>query len=231
MRTSVKIGLVAAGYVGAFVIASLVVMLYVALTSGPDRQGSDGMYAFGDSMLFLAVFVMAGLPSTGAAPYFFLRPSRSFWRALSIVAIVVATTGLLALVGYLAWQNPALAADLPWWFALSPIRILMSPLFALVFLLAALFAPNRFARIALLGGRRGRGRDLRLGPPHLGSRVSLLAPMATPPRIRTIAATRATVSGSPSQSVATTTLTTGVASRPRAVVTAGRLRLATAVAQ
>ena len=149
MRTSVKVGLVAAGYVGAFVIASLVVMLYVALTSGPDRQGSDGMYAFGDSMLFLAVFVMAGLPSTGAA-LFFLRPSRSFWRALSIVAIVVATTGLLALVGYLAWQNPARAADLPWWFALSPIRILVAPLFALVFLLAALFAPNRFARIALL---------------------------------------------------------------------------------
>src|SRR4029434_1104800 len=149
LRTSVKIGLVAAGYVGAFVIASLVVMLYVALTSGPDRHAAQGMYAFGDSLLFLAVFVMAGLPSTGAA-LFFLRPSRRFWRALSIVAIVVATTGLLALIGYLALQHPALAADLPWWFALSPIRILVAPLFALLFLLAALFAPNRFARIALL---------------------------------------------------------------------------------
>jgi len=39
------------------------------------------------------------------------------------------------------------------------------------------------------------------------------------------------VSGSPSQSVATATLTTGVVSKPSAVVTAGRLRLATAVAQ
>jgi hypothetical protein len=51
LRTSLKVGLVAAGYVGAFVVASLVVMLYVALTSGPDRQGAQGMYAFGDSML------------------------------------------------------------------------------------------------------------------------------------------------------------------------------------
>jgi hypothetical protein len=149
LRTSVKIGLVAAGYVGAFVIASLVVMLYVALTSGPDRQGSDGMYAFGDSMLFLAVFVMAGLPSTGAA-LFFLRPSRPFWRALSIVAIVVATTGLAALIGYLVGQSADAASTLPWWFALAPIRILVAPLFALVFLLAGLFAPNRSARIALL---------------------------------------------------------------------------------
>jgi hypothetical protein len=149
LRTSLKVGLVAAGYVGAFVVASLVVMLYVALTSGPDRQGAQGMYAFGDSMLFLAVFVMAGLPSTGAA-LFFLRPSRAFWRALSIVALVVAATGLGALIGYLAVQNAGLAADLPWWFGLSPIRILVAPLFALVFLLAALFAPNRFSRIALL---------------------------------------------------------------------------------
>ena len=149
LRTSLKVGLVAGGYVGAFVVASLVVMLYVALTSGPDRQGAQGMYAFGDSMLFLAVFVMAGLPSTGAA-LFFLRPSRAFWRALSIVAIVVAVTGIAALVGYLAVQNAGLAADLPWWFGLSPIRILVAPLFALVFLLAALFAPNRFSRIALL---------------------------------------------------------------------------------
>ena len=94
-----KVGLVAAGYVGAFVVASLVVMLYVALTSGPDRQGAQGMYAFG---------------------------------------------------GYHAVQNAGLAADLPWWFGLSPIRILVAPLFALVFLLAALFAPNRFSRIALL---------------------------------------------------------------------------------
>lgn len=59
-------------------------------------------------------------------------------------------TGIAALVGYLAVQNAGLAADLPWWFGLSPIRILVAPLFALVFLLAALFAPNRFSRIALL---------------------------------------------------------------------------------
>ena len=46
-----------------------------------------------------------------------------------------------------------------------------------------------------------------------------------------IATSSDSVGASPSQSAATTTLTTGVPSEPRAVVTAGRLRLATAIAQ
>jgi hypothetical protein len=49
--------------------------------------------------------------------------------------------------------------------------------------------------------------------------------------MRTIAARRDRVGLSPSQSVAVTTLTTGVMRRPKDVVTAGRLRLAIATAQ
>src|SRR5215470_32852 len=81
MRAAAKVGLVAAGYVGALVIAYVVVAVYVASTSGPDRQTYAAMYDFGDSLLFLAVFVVAALPAT-AAVLFFLRPHRSFWLAL-----------------------------------------------------------------------------------------------------------------------------------------------------
>ena len=38
MRAPAKVGLVAAGYVGAFLVASAVVAIYIASTSGPDRQ-------------------------------------------------------------------------------------------------------------------------------------------------------------------------------------------------
>jgi hypothetical protein len=41
-----------------------------ALTDSPDRQASSGVYAFGDSLLFLAVFGLAA--ETAAFAYFVL---------------------------------------------------------------------------------------------------------------------------------------------------------------
>jgi len=55
--------------VGAF-LAAFAVSIYVALTDSPDRQTSSGMYAFGDSLLFLAVFGLAA--ETAAFAYFVL---------------------------------------------------------------------------------------------------------------------------------------------------------------
>jgi hypothetical protein len=101
VRGPVKIGLVGIGYVGAFLVASAIVASYVASTSGPDRQNYGAMFAFGDDVLFLAVFGVASVPPTGAA-LFFLRPYRSFWRALSIAALAIAATGLAAFIDYLA---------------------------------------------------------------------------------------------------------------------------------
>jgi hypothetical protein len=149
MRALVRAGLVVAGYVVAFAIASAVVVIYVAATSGPDRQAYSGMYAFGDSLLFLAVFGVAAVPSTGAA-LFFLRPYRSFWVVLSVVALGIATTGLAALIDYVAARTADALSILHAWSALAVLRILAAPLFALAFLLSGLFAPNRSSRIALL---------------------------------------------------------------------------------
>lgn len=55
--------------VGAF-LAAFAVSIYVALTDSPDRQASSGMYVFGDSLLFLAVFGLAA--ETAAFAYFVL---------------------------------------------------------------------------------------------------------------------------------------------------------------
>ena len=83
MRTRGKVALVVTGYVVAVLVAAGVVAVYVALTDSPDRQASSGMYAFGDSLLFLAVFGVVGAVPTGAA-LFYLRSCRRFWPALAV---------------------------------------------------------------------------------------------------------------------------------------------------
>jgi len=148
-----KLALVAGGYVAALLVALGVVAVYVSLTSGPDRQASSGMYAFGDSLLFLGVLGVASVPASGAA-LFLLRPYRWVWRALSAVAVTVAVTGIAALVVYLGSQSadPAagsLTATFHAWSGPAVLRILVSPLCALAFGVAAVPAPSRGARILL----------------------------------------------------------------------------------
>jgi hypothetical protein len=149
MSPLVKVGLVVGGYVVAFLVAGAAVAIHVAATSGPDSQASSGMYAFGDVFLFLAVFAVAAVPSTAAA-LFLLRAYRSFWLGLSAVALGIATTGLVALIGYAASRTADAGSILHAWSALAVLRILGAPLVALIFLLSGLFAPRRSSRIALV---------------------------------------------------------------------------------
>jgi hypothetical protein len=149
MGASSKIALVIGGYIVAFVAAFAFVSIYVAVTSGPDRQGSDGMYAFGDFLLFLGVFVLSAVPATVAA-LVFLRPYRPFWRVASILALGIAVTGIAALIGYLLPGSTNTNAFLGAWSSLSPLRILLAPLCAIAFLLCGLLAPALSYRVAFL---------------------------------------------------------------------------------
>ena len=146
MRTIAKAGVVFSGYVGALTIAYAVVAIYIAATSGTDRQQYAAMFDFGDSMLFLAVFVVAAVPATAAALYF-LRPHRFFWTLLSTAAIVIAATGMAALLDYVFQPFSSAGGGLAAWSALAPLRILVVPACALLFLICGIFAPSRSARI------------------------------------------------------------------------------------
>jgi hypothetical protein len=148
MRPAAKAGIVVAGYVAAVAAAAVVVRIYVTATSGLDRQAYGGMYAFGDSLLFLGVAGVAAVPATGAA-LFFLRARRGFWRVLSIGGLVTAATGILASVLFLATRAATGRGALQSWSMLTPLRILAAPMLALFFLLAGLFAPTRAARACL----------------------------------------------------------------------------------
>jgi len=148
MRPAAKAGIVVVGYIAAVAVAALVLRVYIAATSGPDRQTYGGMYAFGDSLLFLGVAGVAAIPATGAALYF-LRSHRGFWRVLSIGGLFTAATAILASVLFLAMRSAGAHGALASWAMLTPLRILVAPMLALFFLLAGLFAPTRSARICL----------------------------------------------------------------------------------
>ena len=89
MDPLVKFGAVLAGYLAAALAASAAVAVRIANTNGPDAQASAGMYAFGDGLLFVAVFSVVAILPTGLA-LFFLRPYRWFWTVLSIAALAIA---------------------------------------------------------------------------------------------------------------------------------------------
>jgi hypothetical protein len=144
-----KVAVVAGGYVAAFLVASAVVAIRVASTSGPDAQAASGMFAFGETLLFGAVFGVAALGPTGAA-LVFLRPYRRFWTVLSVSGLAVAVTGITAAVLFAVGRDAA-PSPLATWAALSVLRILAAPLLALTFLVCAVFSPHRSPRLAFLG--------------------------------------------------------------------------------
>lgn len=72
MSGLMKLGLVFGGYVMACLIASGAVYLNQLFTQDPS-QASAGMSAFGDSILFIAVFGFLALFPTGLAIYFLIR--------------------------------------------------------------------------------------------------------------------------------------------------------------
>jgi len=145
MRVASKTAIVLSGYAAAVAITSAVVAIYIARTSGPDRQTYGAMYAFGDAVLFLIVLGVAAVPATAAA-LFFLRKQLAFWHALSAFAAVAAITSIVALLTY---AIPGLTAI--HWLAFAPLRIFAAPPLALLFLLAGIFAPTRAARLVFAG--------------------------------------------------------------------------------
>ena len=146
-----KTGIVAGGYVAALLTAVAVVSIYITLTDGPDREASGGMYAFGDSILFVAVFGMASTIPTGLA-LVFLRRSRRFWLALCAVALLVAITSLGAVAAIML--EPQQLASRGGIHALAMFavpRIFAAPFVAMSFGLSALLAPGARFRWCLCG--------------------------------------------------------------------------------
>jgi hypothetical protein len=149
MKAAAKVAVVLGGYAAAFALAAAAVAVRLAHTSGPDAQASSGMYAFGDSALFVAVLGVAAVVPTGAG-LFFLRPYRAFWNVCAVLAVIVGVTSLAAVMAFEVGRaeiGPSLLATLA---GIAPLRILLAPLLALAFFVALLLAPYRLPRLAFL---------------------------------------------------------------------------------
>lgn len=150
MSPALRIGLVTAGYLGAFLVATAVVAVGIANTDGPEAQASSGMHAFGDAYLFIAVFGLLALVPTGAA-LVFLRPYRRFWTVLAAAGLGVAFTGAAAAILYALGRHAVAPSPLAAWAGLAVLRVLLAPVLAPAFLVFAVLSPHRSPRFALLG--------------------------------------------------------------------------------
>src|SRR5205085_911299 len=77
MKPILKVAIVAGGYLLAFLMASAAVALHAALTRESGAQASGGMSAFGDLVLFVAVFGAVALVPTSAAAFFLLSKKKT----------------------------------------------------------------------------------------------------------------------------------------------------------
>ena len=140
-KSFARAGWLLTGYLLALLLAVTAVATTRMLAGNPGDAASSGMAAFGDALIFLAVFAIGSIPPTGAA-LFLLRSRRAFWPVLAALALTFALAGIVA---FIAWfVNPRSVAA-----GLGFMRILLAPLAALLCLLGGLFAPRRGAKITL----------------------------------------------------------------------------------
>ena len=145
-----RTGLVAAGYALAIAAACAVLWIYVELTDSPERALSSGMYAFGDLMLFLAVFGLASVPAFGLALYY-LRPVRAFWLWFVSGVVLWSVAGVGAAAAIVASRFAPPDSFVHAVATLGVLRILTAPPTGAAILASAVFAPSRGVRYLLFG--------------------------------------------------------------------------------
>lgn len=143
LPVAAKVGIVVGGYALAFLFAFCAVAIYISQTDGPDREAYAAMYAFGDALLFVAVFGVGSIVPT-VSVLIFLRQSSIFWIICCVVALAVASTSLGAVAAILLASNNA-------WAVLAVPRIFVSPFLATLFGLPALIVPAARFRWYLFG--------------------------------------------------------------------------------
>jgi hypothetical protein len=124
-------------------MASAFVAIHVA-GAGDSSSQAGGMNAFGDTILFIGVFGVSALVPTGFA-LLFLRPYRPFWNFFAATGIAFAGTGIAAAILFAVGGN-ATVSRFATWGQISVLRILVSPLLALTFVVCAILSPHRVPR-------------------------------------------------------------------------------------
>jgi hypothetical protein len=147
-----RLGIILAGYVAAFLAAGAALHFRQLHAAGGAAQGSAGMYAFGDALLYASVLVAVALVPTALALHE-LRSLRWFWTGLSVLSTAVTATGAVAAAVVALASHPLPGVQLTAALASAALlRVLAAPLLILSDVTLAFFAPGRDARRALLVG-------------------------------------------------------------------------------
>jgi hypothetical protein len=144
MKPLHKAGVVVGGYIASAIIAVAAVTARNATIDPAVALASSGMYAFGDLMLFVAVFGVCALVPTGAMLYF-ARPYATVWNVLSVTSVIVAITGVMSAIVYAIGRNET-DSVLGMLATASVLRILIAPLLALAFAVCAVIVVDRTPR-------------------------------------------------------------------------------------
>jgi hypothetical protein len=144
-----KAAIVLAGYLLAFAGSIVAVAIYDRRFTPADNQAMGGMIAGGETMYGLGMFAFLALAPTGLALWF-LRGSRRFWSAFSMLVVTFAGVGLAAVVTTVATRSGPASPGLALFALLGIMQMLSSPLWIGGFAWFALIAPERVFRRRML---------------------------------------------------------------------------------
>jgi hypothetical protein len=148
----VKIGIVIAGYIIALIVAFVAVYIRELATQGTDAQASQGMFAFGETILFLVVLGVLALVPTALA-FYFLRPLEKLWTGFAVLCLVFSIMGWIVLLANRLMEATVGYTSNPFAAFLSLAAVLSifgTPVFAVCFLILAIIAPSGRSRFLLL---------------------------------------------------------------------------------
>ncbi len=144
-----RVGLVVGGYIAAIGAGALAGWLYDLRVSQLPYDTSGGMYAAGQTLQFLAVFLVVALAPTLYALWL-LRRNTKFWNAVAIMSIAFAAVGLLGVLSTRAYAAAPKSVPLLLLSLLGLAQLLGVPLWSGAFALFAWLAPTRETRGKLM---------------------------------------------------------------------------------
>jgi hypothetical protein len=149
MNRWMKVGIVLAGYVLAFIASLAAVAIYDSHFTAADNQAMGGMIAGGELMYGTGVFLLIALPPTLLAMWF-IRKSRPAWSCFTGLGLAFAILGLAAVLATLAIHEPPRAPLIVLASVIGVVQMLGSPLWIGGFALSAWLAPARDLRRRML---------------------------------------------------------------------------------
>lgn len=149
MGRATKLGIVIVGYAVAVIAAIAAGWLYDLRMAAMPYDTSGGMYAGGQMLTSLAVFLFVALVPT-LIGLWFMRTDPKFWNGVAVVSLAFAIAGLVAVLTPAAAGPPPQSLPHMLIGLLGLAQLFGVPLWLAAFALFAALAPTRESRRTLI---------------------------------------------------------------------------------